>query len=153
MLLIILHRVDRTLNGLALYFNRRVFIKKGLIFFWFLFFNFPKQYLYDMKIDRKKIEALKVQARMVLSRKYLVAGILFVVWILFFDENSIVAHQRQQQRLDEMLKQKDHYIEQIAADKVKLDELNSGLSNLEKFAREQYYLSAPGEDVFIVAED
>lgn len=106
-----------------------------------------------MKIDRKKIEALKVQARMVLSRKYLVAGILFVVWILFFDENSIVAHQRQQQRLDEMLKQKDHYIEQIAADKVKLDELNSGLSNLEKFAREQYYLSAPGEDVFIVAED
>ena len=106
-----------------------------------------------MKINRKKMESLKVQAKKVLSKKYLVATISFLAWILFFDENSVVSHQRQRQRLREMLQQKKYYIEQIAADKIKLEELNSGLSDLEKFAREQYHMSAPGEDIFIVVEN
>jgi len=99
------------------------------------------------------MESLKVQAKKVLSKKYLVATISFLAWILFFDENSVVSHQRQRQRLREMLQQKKYYIEQIAADKIKLEELNSGLSDLEKFAREQYHMSAPGEDIFIVVEN
>ncbi|MDR2910325.1 MAG: septum formation inhibitor [Bacteroidales bacterium] len=106
-----------------------------------------------MNILREKIESLKVHGKKILSRKYLVTTILFLVWILFFDENSIVSHQRQKQRLREMLQQKEYYIEQIAVDKIKMKELNSGLDNLEKFAREQYYMSAQDEEVFIVAED
>jgi len=106
-----------------------------------------------MKIKREKLESLKFQAKKISSRKYLVVTILFLAWILFFDENSIISHQRQRQRLYEMLQQKKHYIEQIASDKIKLEELNSGLSDLEKFAREQHHMSAPGEDIFIVVEN
>jgi cell division protein DivIC len=106
-----------------------------------------------MKIDRKKIENLKIQVKKVLSRKYLVATVLFLAWIFFFDENSIVSHQRQRRQLREMLQQKEYYIGQIAADKIKLEELNSGLNDLEKFAREQYHMSKPDEEVFIVIED
>jgi len=106
-----------------------------------------------MKINREKLESLKVQVKKILSRKYLVATILFLAWIIFFDENSIISHQKQRQRLREMLQQKKYYIEQIATDKIKLGELNSGLSDLEKFAREQYHMSAPSEDIFIVVEN
>ena len=105
-----------------------------------------------MKINREKIKNLNVQTKKILSKKYWVASILFLIWILFFDENSIISHQRQQQRLREMRQQKKYYIEQIAADKIKLEELNSGLNNLEKFAREQFHMLAPGEDIFIVVE-
>ena len=106
-----------------------------------------------MKINRQKLKSLKVKTKEISSRKYLVATILFMAWIIFFDENSIISHQRQQQRLREMLLQKKYYIEQIAADKIKLEELNSGLSDLEKFAREQFYMSAPGEEIFKVVEN
>lgn len=106
-----------------------------------------------MNVNREKIESIKVRGKKILSRKYLVTTILFLVWILFFDENSIISHQRQKQRLREMLQQKKYYIEQIAVDKIKMKELNSGVDNLEKFAREQYYMSAQDEEVFIVTED
>ena len=106
-----------------------------------------------MKINREKLKSLKAQAKKILSRKYQVATILFLAWILFFDENNIVSHQRQQQRLREMLQQKEYYIEQIITDKTKLEELSSDRNDLEKFAREQYHMSAPNEEIFIVVED
>ena len=89
----------------------------------------------------------------IILNNYLIAIVLFLAWILFFDENSIVAHQRNKNRLKELLKQKEYYIEHINNDRKKLDDLNSGLNQLERFAREHYYMSKPGEDVFIVVEE
>lgn len=88
----------------------------------------------------------------IVRSKYLVTIILFSVWILFFDENSIVSHQQNRQRLNELIEQKEYYRKKIIADKEKLEDLNSGKMNLEKFAREQYYMSKPDEDVFIVVD-
>lgn len=88
----------------------------------------------------------------VVRNKYLVAIILFLAYIIFFDENSIVSHQKNRQRLNELIEQKDYYREKIVEDKQKLKDLNSGVQNLEKFAREQYYMSKPDEDVFVVVE-
>ncbi len=85
-------------------------------------------------------------------RKYVVALVLFFAWIIFFDENSLVSHQKNRQRLNELTEQKDFYKERIVADKQKLEDLNSGISDLEKFAREQYFMSKPDEDVFIVVD-
>jgi len=89
----------------------------------------------------------------VLNYKYLVAVILFLAWIVFFDENSIVAHQKNKKQLQELLQQKEYYKERIKSDRQKLEDLKSGKENLEKFAREQYYMSKPDEDVFIVVEE
>jgi cell division protein FtsB len=50
-------------------------------------------------------------------------------------------------------KQKEYYLERIEADKQKLEDLNAGKKQLEKFAREQYYMSKPDEDLFIVIEE
>lgn len=88
-----------------------------------------------------------------LNYKYVVTIVLFLAWILFFDENSIVTHQRNKQRLHELNQQKVYYKERIQSDKQKLEDLKSGVENLEKFAREQYYMSKPDEDVFIVVEE
>lgn len=88
----------------------------------------------------------------IVRNKYIVASILFFAWIVFFDENSIVSHQQNKQRLNELLDQKEYYKERILSDKQKLEDLKSGIEDLEKFAREQYYMSKPDEDVFIVVE-
>lgn len=88
----------------------------------------------------------------ILRNKYLVVSILFFAWIVFFDENSIVSHQQNKQRLRELLEQKEYYKERIISDRQKLEDLKAGTADLEKFAREQYFMSKPDEDVFIVVE-
>ncbi len=100
-------------------------------------------------MNKKEIKAGLTK---IVRNKYLVATILFLAFIIFFDENSIVSHQKNRQRLNELIEQKDYYKERIIADKQKLEDLNSGAQDLEKFAREQYYMSKPDEDVFVVVE-
>ena len=89
----------------------------------------------------------------VLGSKYFIASVLFLAWILFFDENSIVTHKENKRRLEELVQQKEYYKKKIASDEQKLEDLNAGKQELEKFAREQYYMSKPDEDVFIVVEE
>ena len=100
-----------------------------------------------------KKKDIKGKVSKILGYKFFVAFALFLAWIIFFDENSIIAHRRNKQRLQELTQQKVYYKERIESDKQKLEDLNSGLEELEKFAREQYYMSKPGEDVFIVVEE
>jgi cell division protein FtsB len=49
--------------------------------------------------------------------------------------------------------QKEYYQKRIASDRQKLQDLNKGKEELEKFAREQYQMSKPDEDVFIIVEE
>lgn len=88
-----------------------------------------------------------------LANKFVIASFIFAVWILFFDENSISRQLKDRRQLSELHQQKEYYQERIAADKVRYEELHKGKAELEKFAREQYYMSKPDEDVFIVVEE
>ena len=88
----------------------------------------------------------------IVRNKYFFASVIFAVWILFLDKNNIVDHVRNQKKVKNLEAQKEFYKEKIAVDKHKLEYLNSGVENLEKFAREQYYMVKPGEEVFIVVE-
>ena len=89
----------------------------------------------------------------ILGNKWIIASILFLTWIVFFDENSIVSHQKNKRRLYELKQQEEYYRERIEVDKQKLDDLKAGEEKLEKFAREQYYMSKSDEDVFVVVDD
>ncbi len=89
----------------------------------------------------------------IVGNKFVIAIVLFLTWIIFFDENSIVAHTESKQQLHDLIQQKEYYNERIESDKQKLEDLSAGKEELEKFAREQYYMSKPNEDVFIVVEE
>ena len=89
----------------------------------------------------------------IVSNKFVIASILFLTWIIFFDENSIVAHTESKQQLHDLKAKKEYYKERIASDRQKLEDLSQGKEELEKFAREQYRMSKPDEDVFIVEEE
>lgn len=99
-----------------------------------------------------KLQGIKNHLLKIVRNKYLLAFILFFAWIVFFDDNSIISHQQNKQRLHELIEQKEYYKERIASDKQKLEDLKSGVADLERFAREQYFMSKPDEDIFIVVE-
>lgn len=88
-----------------------------------------------------------------LRNKYFIVTVLFLAWIVFFDENSFVSHSENKRRLRELNQQKEYYQERIKEDKQKMEDLNAGKNELEKFAREQFLMSKPDEDVFIVVEE
>ena len=87
------------------------------------------------------------------KNKYFIVGFLFLIWLFFFDEYSILAQFKNRKQLQNLTEQQQYYKDRIQADQRKLKELNSGVEELEKYAREQFYMSKPDEDLYIIGEE
>jgi cell division protein FtsB len=85
--------------------------------------------------------------------KYLIALAGFVVWIMFFDDNNLRQHQKNLQELALLEEQVDFYKNKIEADKRKLYELQTNDENLEKFAREQFFMKKADEEIYVIVEE
>jgi cell division protein DivIC len=104
-----------------------------------------------MKVNPKTILE-RIRRIKLLRNKYVIAVFIFLMWIVFFDENNLVAHHRNKLRLKALKEQRVFFRDKIEADKKKLEELKSGNNNLEKYAREQFNMVKPDEDLFLVVE-
>ena len=87
-----------------------------------------------------------------LNNKYVIASLIFLLWILFFDQNNLLNRLSDLRNLREMKAQKEYYAKKIETDIQRTEELETDDENLEKFAREQYLMKKPDEDVFVVVE-
>jgi cell division protein FtsB len=83
----------------------------------------------------------------------LIAFAVFVVWVMFFDENNLKKHRQNLSDLTQLEAQVDFYKHKIEADKRKLYELQTNDENLEKFAREQFLMKKANEDIFLIVEE
>jgi cell division protein DivIC len=81
---------------------------------------------------------------------YFITGILFLVWMLFFDSNDFITQYRMSRQLSILEQDKEHYLEKMDEVQQDREELMGNAELLEKFAREKYLMRRPGEDVFIV---
>ena len=88
-----------------------------------------------------------------LNNKYIIAGLIFLLWILFFDQNNLLNRLSDYRNLRQMKAQKEYYAKKIATDIERTQELETDDNNLEKFAREQYLMKKPDEDVFVIVEE
>lgn len=88
-----------------------------------------------------------------LRNKYLIAIVVFLVWLLLFDRNSLIDRYRYIRTLHDMEDEKQYYIERIEEDSRRLNELKTDRENLEKFAREQYFMKRENEDVFVIVTE
>jgi RNase adaptor protein for sRNA GlmZ degradation len=86
----------------------------------------------------------------VLRNKYLLTIIIFLVWLLLLDSNNLIARYKEMRNLHKLKIDREYYINKIEDDKRKLHELKTDNHNLEKFAREQYRMKKPDEDLYII---
>ena len=86
----------------------------------------------------------------VLRNKYLLTLIIFAVWILLLDSNNLISRWKEMRNLKKLKAEKEYYVQRIEEDKRKLHELKTSDRNLEKFAREQYRMKKPEEDLYII---
>jgi cell division protein DivIC len=89
----------------------------------------------------------------ILRNKYLLTGVGFLVWMLFFDERDFVTtFIKQRQELRALEKGESYYSERIASTKAELEKLRSNPSLVEKYARERYLMKRDNEDLFLIRE-
>ena len=75
-----------------------------------------------------------------------------MVWISFFSQYNLTDRAKLARNYKDLQREKEYYLDQIERDSARLHELTTDNDNLEKFAREQYYMKKPKEDVFVVVE-
>lgn len=75
--------------------------------------------------------------------------IIFIVWMLFFDTNSYLIHQELNSSIEKLENQKKTYQDEIKTDKVFIEKMKDS-NELEKFAREKYFLKKENEDIYII---
>lgn len=88
----------------------------------------------------------------IISNKYVLLSLIFAGWMLFLDSNSWLIHHELDEEIEELNSSKRHYQTEISKDKAIIDQLNDSLE-LEKFARQQYFMKRPNEDIYIIEYD
>lgn len=82
--------------------------------------------------------------------KYIVIGLLFLLFMLFIAEKDVFNTFSQKKRLNKLQKSEQHLSKQIAETQKELDLLKTNAETIEKYARENYLMKKDNEDIFII---
>lgn len=83
---------------------------------------------------------------------YILTGVLFLIWMLFFDSDNFLRRRNQKAKEQELKNQEIYYKEEIVELEEKMKELNTNNQELEKFSREKYLFHKKGEDVYVIKD-
>ena len=84
-----------------------------------------------------------------LKNKFLIIGIGFTLWMLFWDSNSFLIHHELNNDIEKLENEKKYYRKEIVKDYKAIEALKNE-EGLEKFARENYYMKRENEDIYII---
>ena len=88
----------------------------------------------------------------ILTNKYLVTSVFFIVWMLFFDQRDYFQLRDRQAELNKLEAKKRYYVKEIEKTQKELQDLQHNPAALEKFAREHYLMKKDGEDIYIIED-
>jgi cell division protein DivIC len=88
----------------------------------------------------------------IVTNTFVLIFIPFLIWMLFFDENSYLVHRKFNQEIKNLENTITFYQMKIAEDKATIHKLSDSLQ-LERFAREQYLMKKENEDIYIIEFD
>jgi hypothetical protein len=84
--------------------------------------------------------------------KYTITLLLFGVWMMFFDNSSLLNRMKFKEKLNTLKQEKRAYLNEIKNDSILTEKLLSDTLEMEKFARENYLMKKDKEDVFLLID-
>ncbi len=87
-----------------------------------------------------------------LKKTYIIIIILFVIWMIFFDTNSLLMHFELNKKIKKLENQKTYYKNEIKKDRASINEIESD-SGIEKYAREKLFMKKENEEIFLIQFD
>lgn len=85
-----------------------------------------------------------------LTNKYLLTGIFFVIWMVFFDIKDVLSAFERRDKLNELQNSEQHLKQLITEARTESFLLKNNAQSIEKYAREKYMMKKDNEDLFIV---
>lgn len=86
----------------------------------------------------------------VFKNKYLVAGVIFLVVMLFFNPITLVTQYKMRKELNGLKKELQFYRDETQKDSIELSRLLGDSLELEKLGREKYMMKRDSEDIYII---
>lgn len=84
-----------------------------------------------------------------ISNKYIWVLLFFVSWMLFLDNYSYLDHRLLNKQIQELEDNKEYYQEEINQDLKSIKSFKNP-DQVEKYAREKYYMKRENEDIYII---
>lgn len=88
----------------------------------------------------------------IISNKYILILIVFVVWMVFFDANSYLIHKELNDDIKKLEHEKENYQKEIDHDKEFIKKMEDE-EEVEKYGRERFYLKKENEDIYIIEHE
>lgn len=88
-----------------------------------------------------------------LKNRYAITIAVFLVFLLFFDQNNIITQYTYRSQLNKLKTEKEYFHQEIEKTTRELNELTKNPVSLEKFARENYYMKKENEEIFVFTTD
>ncbi|MEZ4875305.1 MAG: septum formation initiator family protein [Flavobacteriaceae bacterium] len=87
-----------------------------------------------------------------IANKYVLILLLFLIWMVFFDTNSYFIHKELNDDIESLEESKEFYETEIKKDKGFIEKMKDS-NEMEKYAREKYYLKKENEDIYIIQHE
>lgn len=88
----------------------------------------------------------------IITNKFFIVLSFFIVWMVFFDENSLLNHNEFNEEIEKLDSEKEYYKSEIYKDSSLIKKLENK-KELEKFAREKYHMKKDNEEIYLIEYD
>ena len=113
-----------------------------------------KKIMYVCKIIYRQEMKERLLKYRIFAQKHLslvkILALTFIITMIFVDDNSFLQSFAYNRKIRQLKGDIEHYQHVIDESNRRLNELRSNSENLEKFAREQYLMKKPNEDIYII---
>jgi cell division protein FtsB len=88
----------------------------------------------------------------IISNKYFITGLSFLVWCAFFDQNDWISLSKKQDELNALRGSTAFLNSEIARMEAEKHALLNDKQKIEEYARENNHLKKANEDVYVIEE-
>lgn len=85
-----------------------------------------------------------------LLNKYIIIGVFFLIWMLFFDQNSYILHKELNKDIEKLNEDNVYLEKRLKSEVEELEDLKNNPEKIEKLAREKYLMKRENEDIFVI---
>lgn len=96
---------------------------------------------------------MQIKVPKIFKNFYVLASIIFVIWMIFLDPNNLWRQIKQKQKVNELREKRDFYSQRIEELSKESENISEDSAELERYAREKFFMKKKSEDVFIVTPE
>ena len=88
-----------------------------------------------------------------LKNKYVLTFLGALIWLSFFDRNDFITSWSYHKKLKSLCNEKIYYEKEVKRYTEDLNNLITNPANMEKYAREKYFMKKDNEDIFVIIDE